>query len=114
MPKTRRHSPAVERKLVDQAITAAHARREETVKYYQEQLEEKNEQHGKEMEIEYQRRQAVEAHNLVLQSDRDRLTATIEALSRRLASPTAERDASRAGWRAANRLSPIEQAINKG
>jgi hypothetical protein len=49
---------------------------------------------------------AVAAHNQVLQSDRDRLTATIESLARRLASPTAERDASRAGWRAANRLTP--------
>lgn len=44
-----------------------------------------------------------EAHNLVLQSDRDRLTATIEALSRRLASPSAETDATRAGWRSASR-----------
>jgi chromosome segregation ATPase len=39
---------------------------------------------------------------LVLQSDRDRLTATIEVLSRRLASPAADEDPTRAGWRAGN------------
>lgn len=36
----------------------------------------------------------------VLLGDRDRLTATVEILARRLASPSADRDATRAGWRA--------------
>lgn len=50
-------------------------------------------------------RQAVQAqeHNLVLQSDRDRLVAALEVLTRRFASPTAETDPTRAGWRARNR-----------
>ena len=39
---------------------------------------------------------------MVLQSDRDRLTATVEILARRLASPSADHDPARAGWRAAN------------
>lgn len=44
----------------------------------------------------------VRAQLLVVQSDRDRLTAALETCTRRLASPTAEKDATRAGWRAAN------------
>ena len=40
------------------------------------------------------------AHIVVLQGDRDALTRTIEVLSRRLASPLADRDPVRAGWRA--------------
>jgi hypothetical protein len=43
-------------------------------------------------------------HILVLQGDRDRLTATIEILSRRLASPYADKDPIRGGWRWANQL----------
>jgi chromosome segregation ATPase len=55
-------------------------------------------------EIDYtagvmQRRQGL---IMVLQSDRDRLTATVETLSRRLASPAADEDPTRAGWRAGN------------
>lgn len=40
------------------------------------------------------------AHIGVLQGDRDALTRTIEVLSRRLASPGADKDPARAGWRA--------------
>lgn len=36
----------------------------------------------------------------VLESDRDRLTTAVEVLARRLVSPAAEKDRSRAGWRA--------------
>lgn len=39
----------------------------------------------------------------VLRSDRDRLTVALEVCTRRLASPGADSDPSRAGWRAANR-----------
>lgn len=39
----------------------------------------------------------------VLRSDRDRLTAAIEVMARRHASPAAESDPSRAGWRHAQR-----------
>jgi multidrug resistance efflux pump len=92
---------------LEAAITAAKTRHEETHASYRQQLEDKNEQHGKEMEIEYQRRQALEAQIVVLQSDRDRLTATVEILSRRLASPAADRDVTRGGWRA-NGLSPSD------
>lgn len=42
-----------------------------------------------------------ESHIAVLQGDRDALTRTIEVLSRRLASPGADKDPARAGWRAA-------------
>lgn len=38
----------------------------------------------------------------VLQSDRDRLTAALEVCTRRLASPAADQDATRAGWRYAS------------
>ncbi len=38
----------------------------------------------------------------VLESDRDRLTTVVEVLARRLMSPAAEKDRSRAGWRAMN------------
>jgi predicted RNase H-like nuclease (RuvC/YqgF family) len=47
-------------------------------------------------------------HAIVLQGDRDRLTATIEVLSRRLASPYADRDAIRGGWRGANALHALD------
>lgn len=47
-------------------------------------------------------------HAIVLQGDRDRLTATIEVLSRRLASPYADKDRIRGGWRGANQaMEPI-------
>lgn len=51
----------------------------------------------------------LEARNLVLQSDRDRLTAALESCTRRLASPEAELDRTRAGWRASRDQAPIEQ-----
>jgi len=57
-----------------------------------------------------------DAHIQVLLSDRDRLTAAIEILSRRLASPTADKHAHRAGWRAQNEtpfpLRGIEKALH--
>ncbi len=43
-------------------------------------------------------------HLTVLQSDRDRLTCALEVACRRLASPTADQDYTRGGWRAANRI----------
>lgn len=43
-----------------------------------------------------------EAHILVLLGDRDALTRTLEVCTRRLASPTADRDPYRAGWRGVN------------
>lgn len=43
-------------------------------------------------------------HVVVLLSDRDRLTAALEVLTRRFASPHAEQDPSRAGWRASARV----------
>lgn len=106
---------ALDRRIteLEQAIAEARARHEATHASYRKQLAQKNEQHGKEMEVEYQRRQQLDARNMVLQSDRDRLTATIEVLARRLASPLSETDPSRAGWRSENRLSPVEQAMNK-
>ena len=51
-----------------------------------------------------------EAHIAVLQGDRDALTRTIEVLSRRLASPQADRDPVRAGWRAQQALSNMKAA----
>lgn len=42
----------------------------------------------------------------VLQSDRDRLTTAVEVLSRRIVSPAAERDVTRAGWRYAMEQAP--------
>jgi len=55
-------------------------------------------------------------HTTVLQSDRDRLTVALEVCARRLASPAADRDVRRGGWRAANQarlhdLAPIETAL---
>lgn len=51
-----------------------------------------------------------EAHIAVLQGDRDALTRTIEVLSRRLASPQADRDPVRAGWRAQQAMqSPLNE-----
>lgn len=44
----------------------------------------------RQLTTEQQRNAELIAHNAVLQSDRDRLTSTVEILSRRLASPTAE------------------------
>lgn len=49
-----------------------------------------------------QQREKDRAQIGVLQSDRDRLTAALEVVTRRLASPAAETVPSRAGWRAAN------------
>lgn len=47
----------------------------------------------------------------VLQSDRDRLTTVVEVLARRLMSPIAEMDQSRAGWRSfTNAISPRDEA----
>lgn len=46
---------------------------------------------------------AYRAQITVLLGDRDRLTATVEILSRRLMSPAAEHDVTRGGWRGANR-----------
>lgn len=52
----------------------------------------------------------------VLSSDRDRLTATVESLARRLASPTAETDRTRAGWRHANeqQAAAVEKLYQQG
>jgi hypothetical protein len=47
-------------------------------------------------------------HLLVLQSDRDRLTCALEVACRRLASPTADQDYTRGGWRATNRIAQEE------
>lgn len=44
--------------------------------------------------------------HVLLQGDRDALTRTIEVLARRLASPAADKDPSRGGWRS---LSIIEK-----
>ena len=49
------------------------------------------------------KRAAYEAHTIVLQGDRDALTRVVEVLSRRLASPAADHDPSRGGWRSANK-----------
>jgi chromosome segregation ATPase len=59
---------------------------------------------ARQQEIENRRQQAVimAARIGVLESDRDRLTTVVEVLARRLMSPTAEHDRSRAGWRALN------------
>lgn len=47
----------------------------------------------------------------VLESDRDRLTTVVEVLARRLVSPAAEMDRSRAGWRSfTNAISPRDEA----
>lgn len=47
----------------------------------------------------------------VLESDRDRLTTVVEVLARRLVSPQAELDRSRAGWRSfTNAISPRDEA----
>jgi chromosome segregation ATPase len=43
-------------------------------------------------------------HILVLQGDRDRLTTALEVCTRRLASPYADKDPSRGGWRSANQM----------
>ena len=43
-------------------------------------------------------------HAAVLQGDRDVLTRALEVCTRRLASPIADKDPVRAGWRAANVL----------
>lgn len=55
---------------------------------------------------------------MVLQSDRDRLTAAIEVMARRHASPSAENDRTRAGWRHAQANSEEatrrERAADKG
>ena len=53
-----------------------------------------------------------EQHAMVLQGDRDALTRTIEVLSRRLASPAADRNPYRAGWRGAN-MAINEQPLNE-
>lgn len=53
--------------------------------------------------------QQARAHIQVLASDRDRLTATVEILSRRLASPAADSDPSRAGWRSTNATTAAAQ-----
>jgi len=53
-----------------------------------------------------------EQHAMVLLGDRDALTRTIEVLSRRLASPAADRDPYRAGWRGAN-MAINEQPLNQ-
>lgn len=47
----------------------------------------------------------------VLESDRDRLTTVVEVLARRLMSPAAEKDRSRAGWRAlTNQMEPAPKS----
>lgn len=48
------------------------------------------------------RMQQAQDHIAVLQGDRDALTRTIEVLSRRLASPAADLNVTRAGYRYAN------------
>lgn len=45
--------------------------------------------------------QKLHNHITVLQGDRDRLTAIVESLARRLASPSADYDPNRGGWRGA-------------
>lgn len=55
--------------------------------------------------------QRLEDHILVLQSDRDRITAALEVCVRRLASPHAEANIARGGWRGANRL--LSNAVNE-
>jgi len=55
-------------------------------------------------------------HATVLQGDRDALTRALEVCTRRLASPMADRDPRRAGWRAANALhvvDPLQQILDQ-
>jgi len=57
---------------------------------------------------------AAHDHLTVLKSDRDRLTVALEVCTRRLASPGADRDLTRGGWRAANLLQVHQaKAINE-
>jgi hypothetical protein len=52
--------------------------------------------------IERRQRDELSDTILVLQSDRDRLTAALDVCVRRLVSPGADRHVHRGGWRAAN------------
>jgi chromosome segregation ATPase len=54
------------------------------------------------------------AHVLVLQGDRDALTRTLEVCTRRLSSPTADKDPSRGGWRSANLIAVDHTAKARG
>ncbi len=97
---------AAELRELNETITALEAKiaqmkecLEATHRRYRREIEEINQEN-------WQRHTSMSDQLAVLQSDRDRLTATVEVLSRRLASPTADKDARRAGWRHANTLMP--------
>jgi hypothetical protein len=75
--------------------------------------------HAERDRFDQQRRELI-AHKDVLLGDRDRLTATVEVLSRRLASPYADKDPVRGGWRGAQQatdphnlkaIDPIAKAL---
>lgn len=74
-------------------------------------LARENEMLRRQVESTAQRLNEEIEYTQVLQGDRDRLTAALELCTRRLASPYAERQLARAGWRGANTVgaTPINE-----
>jgi len=73
-------------------------------------------QENKEMREYYQQCEADRRdREIVLLGDRDALTRALEVCARRLASPIADKDPSRGGWRAVSALgpNPILEHFNK-
>lgn len=77
----------------------AQAERDEAIKTYREERDRRMRE-GEQYAIQGK------AREVVLLGDRDALTRALEVCTRRLASPTAEMDPSRGGWRSANMLAP--------
>lgn len=84
----------------------------ERVRVLEHQLNERNEEcqdHQREVRKVNRQNEILQDHGMVLQSDRDRLTCALEVACRRLASPSADQDWTRAGWRTSNRMTAAAQ-----